>query len=129
MSRGRDYTTTELNQIKSLLNEGKSLQEIAEITNRPIMGLRNLVWRMEWTNGRYKEGLEATEESWDNVLKKVDTTEEPVKVIVPVKEKTLDDFTPREIIKNMYKRGYRIMDGQLVCMVPQVVKIKDIINE
>lgn len=129
MSRGRDYTTTELNQIKSLLNEGKTTQEIAKILNRSATGLRNMLWRMEWTNGRYKEGAEATEESWDNVLKKVDNTEEPVKVVVPVKEKTLDDFTPREIIRNMYKRGYRIMNGELVCLVPQVVKVKDIINE
>ncbi len=129
MSRGRDYTTTELNQIKSLLNEGKTTQEIAKILNRSATGLRNMLWRMEWTNGRYKEDLEEADESWDNVLKKVDTTDEPVKVLVPVKEKTLDDFTPREISRNMYKRGYRIMNGELVCLVPQVVKVKDIINE
>ena len=47
---------------------------------------------------------------------------------VEAKEKTLNDFQPKEIIKYLYKLGYRIEDNRLVCYVKQTVNIKDIIN-
>lgn len=44
------------------------------------------------------------------------------------KTKTLDDFQPRDIIKHLYKLGYRIENNKLVCMVKQTVNMRDIIN-
>ena len=47
---------------------------------------------------------------------------------VIVKEKTLDDFQPREMIKHLYKLGYRIEDNGLYVITKQQVKLGDIIN-
>ena len=44
------------------------------------------------------------------------------------KEKTLKDFKSRDMIKHLYDMGYRIKDNQLICLVPQVVNVKDIIG-
>ena len=46
-----------------------------------------------------------------------------------VKEKTLDDFKPREMIKHLYKLGYRIENNGLYVITRQQVKLGDIINE
>lgn len=46
-----------------------------------------------------------------------------------VRQKTLDDFPPREIIKHLYNLGYRIINGKLACVKVSVVNINDIINE
>ena len=47
----------------------------------------------------------------------------------PVKEKTLDDFTPREIFKHLYKLGYRLKDPKsLYCIIKQPVNLEDIIH-
>jgi hypothetical protein len=46
----------------------------------------------------------------------------------PVKEKTLKDFQSRDMIKYLYDLGYRIENNQLVCLVKQVVNVKDIIH-
>ena len=53
-----------------------------------------------------------------------------VKPVAPLVQKpaSLSDFTPREIIKHMYKLGYRIENNQHVCIVKQVVNLKDVIN-
>lgn len=62
--------------------------------------------------------------------KNVETKSIPVKPVAPLVQRpvSLSDFTPREIIKHMYKLGYRIENNQLVCIVKQVVNLKDVIN-
>ena len=47
---------------------------------------------------------------------------------VVVKEKTLKDFTAREMIKHLYNMGYRIDNNQLVVLQKVPVKVNDIIN-
>lgn len=46
-----------------------------------------------------------------------------------VREKTLDDFTPREIIRHLYNLGYRIEDGELVVIEKKKVNIKSVLSE
>jgi hypothetical protein len=53
---------------------------------------------------------------------------EPVKKEEYVQTKTLDDFTPRQIMKHMYKLGYRVK-GELIRIVEQKICLNDIINE
>ena len=48
----------------------------------------------------------------------------PVKTNTPIEK----EITPREMIKRLYDLGYRIMDNMLVVLVPQPVKLNDIIN-
>lgn len=47
----------------------------------------------------------------------------------PAKEKTLSDFQPREIIKHLYKLGYRIENNGLYVITKQQIKLADIISE
>ena len=47
---------------------------------------------------------------------------------VAIKEKTLDDFQPREMIRHLYKLGYRIENNGLYVITKQQVKLGDIIN-
>ena len=54
--------------------------------------------------------------------------EQPAPTPAPVKEKTLKDFKSRDMIKYLYDMGYRIENNQLVCLVKQVVNVKDIIH-
>ena len=54
--------------------------------------------------------------------------EQPAPAPAPVKEKTLKDFKSRDMIKYLYDMGYRIENNQLVCLVKQVVNVKDIIH-
>ena len=47
---------------------------------------------------------------------------------VEIVEKTLSDFSPRDIIRHLYNLGYRIENNSLVCYTKQIVNIKDVIN-
>ena len=47
-----------------------------------------------------------------------------------VQTKTLDDYSPRELIKNLYDRGYRIdgTDWTLYCLVKKTIVLSEIIG-
>ena len=131
MARGKDFTTTELNQIRSYLKDGLTYAEIGELIGRDKKAIANVTFRYglrkfeptqtetpkEWKSDMVKQLIEKTNTP-------MDTTEPPV----VCKDKTLSDFNPREIIKHLYNLGYRIEDNKLICIVRQVVNIKDIIN-
>lgn len=141
MPRGKDFTTTELNEIKSFLKDGLSYEEIAELMDRTKKSILNLVSRQGWSRGRYK--ADATETTpWETILKAqepelplkgtsdimIELEDEP-EMPKPVKEKTLFDFPPREIIRHLFKElGYKIENNKLVCYVKQVVNLDDIIK-
>jgi len=56
----------------------------------------------------------------------VATAEKPVE---PVKQKTITDFTSREMLYELFgKRGYFLEDGKLYCYIKQEVKLQDIIK-
>lgn len=129
MARGKDYTTTELAEIKGYLKDGCNYAEIAELMGRSKKSIENTVLRQGWTHGRFKESSDNVDPVWKTTV--VETEQELKKTeSVPVKEKTLFDFPPREIIRHLYNLGYRIKgsDWKLVCMVEQTVNLKDIIN-
>lgn len=129
MARGKDYTTTELAEIKGYLKDGCNCAEIAELVGRSKKSIENTILRQGWTRGRFKESSDNVAPVWKTTV--VETQQELKKVEpVPVKEKTLFDFPPRELIKHLYNLGYRIegSDWKLVCTVKQTVNLKDIIN-
>lgn len=127
MGRGKDYTTNELAEIKGYLKDGCSIAEIAELMGRSKKSIENTILRQGWTRGRFKESSDNEVPVWKTTV--VETEQELKKAeTAPIKEKTLSDFTPREIIRHMYNLGYRIEDNKLVCLVKQVVNVKDIIN-
>lgn len=125
MARGKDYTTTELAEIKGYLKDGCNYAEIGELMGRSRKAIEQLALHQGWTRGRFRESSDNVSPVWKTTVAETEVKKsEPV----PVKEKTLFDFTPREIIKHMYNLGYRIEDNKLVCIVKQVVNVKDIIN-
>ena len=117
MSRGKDYTTTELAEIKGYLKDGCSYDEIAELMGRSRKSIENTIQRKGWTKGRFNDDPAESPTQKQAIIEQV-----------PVKEKTLKDFPAREMIKYLYSLGYRIEDNKLVCYVKQAVNIKDIIN-
>ena len=114
-------------EIKGYLKDGCSIAEIAELMGRSKKSIENTILRQGWTRGRFRESSDNAVPVWKTTV--VETEQELKKnEPVPVKEKTLSDFSPREIIRYMYNLGYRIEDNKLVCLVKQVVNVKDIIN-
>ena len=120
MARGKDYTTTELAEIKGYLKDGCNYAEIGELMGRTRKSIEQLALRQGWTRGRFRESSDNDVPVWKTTV----AENEPA----PVKEKTLSDFQPRDMIRHLYKLGYRIENNQLVCIVRQVVNVKDIIN-
>lgn len=127
MARGKDYTTTELAEIKGYLKDGCNYAEIGELMGRSRKAIEQLALHQGWTRGRFRESSDDEVPVWKTTVAKTEQESQKTEPI-PVKEKTLFDFTPREIIKHMYNLGYRIEDNKLVCIVKQVVNVKDIIN-
>ena len=127
MARGKDYTTTELAEIKGYLKDGCNYAEIGELMGRSRKAIEQLALHQGWTRGRFKESSDNVAPVWKTTVVE---TEQELKKIEPalVKEKTLFDFKPRDMIKHLYNLGYRIEDNKLVCIVKQVVNVKDIIN-
>ena len=118
MPKGKDLTTTELNEIKNLLKEGLNYDEVAELTGRTKKSVTNAVYRYNLKDKRPR-----IESMKDSVVPKTIIEDHE-----PRMEKTLKDFSPRDIIKYMYGLGYRIENNELVCLVKQKVNVKDIIN-
>jgi len=133
MPRGKDLTTTELNEMKGLLNEGLSYGEVAELLGRTKKSVANAAFRYKLKDNNAIKKKKETPKEWESELVKkvIENTNKPEGPVVkqqPVKEKTLKDFNPRDIIKYMYELGYRIEDNKLVCYVKQTVNVKDIVN-
>ena len=146
MSRGKEFTTTEINEIRGFLKDGLTYAEVGELMGRSKKSIENLAHRQGWTRGRFKDEPETNQEpAWNETLKAQETKHEepvlemeveevveekpsPVVEVKPVKEKTLNDYPARELIKNLYDRGYRLENGKLICIVHQVVNINDIIK-
>lgn len=53
----------------------------------------------------------------------------PQPISFPSKEKTLNDYTPRQIIKHLHELGYRIEDGELVVIEKKKINIHSILTE
>lgn len=132
MARGKDLTTTELNEMRSLLNEGLSYAEVAELIGRNKKSVANAAFRYKLKDSSKSAKKQETPKEWNSELvkKTIENTNKPVEPVMkePVKEKTFKDFNPRDIIKYMYGLGYRIEDNKLVCYVKQTVNVKDIVN-
>lgn len=108
----------ELELIRGYLRDGYTQAEVGELVGRTTKSINNLVSRMGWT--KKKGGLFSDKKS-------VAALQEQVATPAP-KEKTLKDFTAREMIKYLYNLGYRIENNTLVCYVKQAVNVKDIIT-
>ena len=135
MARGakRKYSDDTVKEWIALREQGAMNIEIAAMYQVPASTVRSTLSHYrekhpEWfTLPKNEPGFPKK-----NVQYKV---EQPVCTVVKepepqaVKEKTLDDFTPREIIQYLYGLGYRIDEQGLYCLEIRKnrVKLADII--
>ena len=122
----KPYTTTEVQQILSLYDSGKTAKEIAGITGRTQAAIQQCIF----TNRDRSD--------WLAPEPRVASGDKPVNVVpkpaVTAATKSADrggqdiKMAPREMIKALYDMGYRIENNTLVCYQRNIVKIQDIIN-
>lgn len=106
------FTNDEIATIINLKEQGLTNKDVALYTGKTEHQVRDLLFR-----------LKKREKS---------TQKEEAKVSVPDPirpEKTLNDFDPRDLFKQLYDLGYRIDDKGIYVMVKQYVNLKSIISE
>lgn len=106
--KSKDYDK-EMAEIHDLLGQGYKLSEVAEITG---VSRGTISCRLSREKARAKKEAVVGPKTPDAI----------------VKEKTLDDFAPRDIFKHLHKLGYRL-EGKVYMMTKQYVNIQSIINE
>ena len=92
--RTRKYSLEEVKTWAELLEQGTTLAQLSEELGIPKSSI---------TTRLVNDGLMKTKPRVKSEPTPVVTTSTPV-----IREKTLADFTPREIIQYMYSLGYRI---------------------
>ena len=138
---GKPLTTEDIKDILNrYYNEKKSAGRISREVGRTESSIRNILHRYKsMVPDKKNVELNAKPETIQKInelLKRDEPKEEKVAnevispVVTPVKTNTPieKEITPREMIKRLYDLGYRIMDNMLVVLVPQPVKLNDIIN-
>ena len=116
--KGRKFTNMEEAIIKDMFHRGASAKDIAKRINRTESAIRARLCLM---------GLKFSERDAKHEpepVKQNTPAHEPIKV--EVREKTLDDFTPRQIFKHLDKLGYRFGD-EVYCIKKVKVNIQDIL--
>lgn len=102
--RGPTYTQNDLRVMVDMAGKGFTCKQIAQSVGRSQRAIECKLKRM---------GLLFNNES----PKEEEKSE----------KKSLNDFTPREMIKHLYNLGYRIINGKLYQITKVEIKIADII--
>jgi len=119
----KPYTADECLLILKLREDGCQANEIAEKTGRTVNAIYSFFQH-------YKDGnlpLRQVDKAFKEREAAVAGPKEQV-APVPVKQKTLDDFSPREMIKHLYGKGYRIINGEIYQVVKTKINLSDIIR-
>ena len=144
MASRKPITTSDLEEIKSLLKNGMSLSDVAELTGRTKKAIQNISYRNQWTKGRVNNNTNQNKNM--SISANIQEPEIPnmftpenitVPVVEPVKsklrnleDKPIKDLTPREIIEYLYKLGYRlrIRGNKIECYFEKVIDLNGIVN-
>lgn len=108
----KPWTTEDIATLGIMRSEGKTIAEIAEKLGRSKPAIWSFIKKLK-NNGGQPDDV-----NWDTPR-----CDEPALT----KQKTLDDFTPREMIKHLYNLGYRIIDGDLYLVQQTRVNLEDVI--
>ena len=118
MKRTR-YTAKETAEMIDMKNQGATCKEIAEMMGRTAKAVSEHLRYAERCEAKKAMDAEPEAEKAPKTLVIGDKT--------LVKQKTLNDFTIREIVKNLYDRGCRIRNNKLYVVQEREVKLSDII--
>lgn len=110
MNRKPNYEQ-EMTEIIKLRKDGYKLSEISELTGIPRGTITARLSRMKANVNSHE--VEAKE----------------INPVAQQKEKTLNDFQPRDMIKHLYNLGYRIKGDSLYVMTLQKVNIQSVLSE
>ena len=108
----RHWTTAEIATLGIMRDEGKTVKEIAGRLGRTEAAVWSYTKRLKNNGGQP-----------DDVKEETPSCDKPALI----KQKTLDDFKPREMIKHLYNLGYRIIDGDLYLVQQTRVNLEDVI--
>lgn len=115
------YTDEQRKEWIQMRNEGYSYPEIALITGIPEGTLRSQLCVY-----RKKHGMQEVpiSEKTEEIIEK-----KPVETVIEKKPVSLSDFSSREIIRYLYKLGYRIDESGLYVLEKKRVNLSSIISE
>ena len=119
------YTEKETAEMIDMKNQGATYKEIAEMTGRTEKAVGEHLRLVERREAMKDKGIEPKAEKTPE--KEPETIEIEGKTLV--KQKTLNDFTVRELIKNLYDRGcrLRIRNNKPVIITERIINLADII--
>ena len=142
------FTADELEEFISHLKEGFNFSEACELIGRDRTTVRRKLvesGRMSQANEIYSQFRKASGRQrvsrkrsadgkgrFDDLIEEVKRITAPApepRPIPPVRRGSLDDFTPREIIKYLYGLGYRIENNKLFLYTREEVNLHSVINE
>ena len=122
MNKSNSYTQKELDDLVKMHEQGATNKEIAEMIGRTEGSVATKLWQLN----KERKAKEAVKKEVQAIASPQPMTKT---IVVPAKQKTLDDFSPREMIRHLWKMGYRIEDGKLVCYQRMVVNMGDVLKE
>jgi len=102
------YTQEEINQMIQMKEQGASYKEIAEMFGRSYKAIEQKFFELR---------------KFGNASAPADKGPKLVKI------PKLEDFSPREMIRHLYKLGYRIEDNRLVLVKKEYVNMKSIMED
>ena len=108
--QNKKYTKKEERYILSARAAGESYESIAQTLGRT----KNALYAKHCTLKKAEEETIAIEEESPKLF---------------TQERTISDFDPRDMFKDLYNRGYRIDEKGVYVMVKQYVNLKSIISE
>ena len=116
MALGKYYKPEEEQNLLEMFKQGFTKEEVAELLNRPVHGIEVKLRRMGYM-------------LVDGKLVEIEQNSQAEAGMTP-SEKTLNDFTVRQIIKNLYDRGCRlkIRNNKPVIVTECLINLADIIN-
>ena len=121
-------TEIDWNLVESLKREGATYREISEMLGIPYGTLSAQKYRKSIAMPDDRGPLKKTKVKKAEHATPLSPVNHDVNAPVTVKEKTLDDFPPREIFKHLYKIGYRT-EGKIYYMKKEYVNQNSVINE
>lgn len=120
--RGNFYTQKDVDDLVTIFKQGATVEEIAEMTGRSTQAIRCKLNRLGLSSG--KKDADTNESN----VKEEAVTEKPQ---APAKEKTLHDFTLREIFNHLYNDRncrFRVRNNRVVIIVEKEINLSDIVN-